>query len=67
MSASLQGPKLNYLAIEKQAYAIYKALNHFQPYLLKNHCIIFFPHLAVKSLCVQQDLGEGGANWTTNL
>lgn len=36
MSASLQGPELNYPTIDKHTYAVYKAVNHFQPYLLKN-------------------------------
>eukprot|EP00253_Pinus_taeda_P020053 PITA_20053 len=47
MSASMQGPKLNYPTIDKQAYAIYKAVKHFKPYLLKNHCIVFVPHPTV--------------------
>jgi len=44
MDASMQGPKLNYPTIEKQAYAVYKVLKHIRPYLLKNHCIVYIPH-----------------------
>jgi len=58
MSASMQGPNLNYPAIEKQAYAFYKVVKHFRPYLLKNHYIVFVPHPAIRTLLVQQDLGE---------
>jgi len=53
MSTSIQGPELNYPAINKHEYTVYKAVKHFQPYLLKNHCIIFMPHQAVRSLFVE--------------
>jgi len=62
MSDSLQGLELNYLAIDKQSYAIYKAMKHLWPYLLKNHCIIFVMHPKVRSLFVQQELGERRVN-----
>jgi len=35
LSASLQGPELNYSTIEKHVYIVYKVVDHFQPYLLK--------------------------------
>jgi len=44
MSARMQGPELNYPTIDKQAYAVYKEVKHFRPYLLKNHCIVFIAH-----------------------
>lgn len=53
MSADLQGPELNYPVVNKQSYSVYKAVKHFRRYLLKNHVIIFVPHLAVRSLCGQ--------------
>lgn len=37
ISTSMQGPKLNYLSIDKKAYEVYKAVKHFRPYLMKNH------------------------------
>ena len=67
MSASMQGTELNYPAIEKQAYVVYKVVKHFRPYLLKSHCTIFVPHPAVRSLLVQQELGERCVNWMIGL
>jgi hypothetical protein len=37
MSTNLQGAELNYPAVDKQAYAVYKAVKHFRSYILKNH------------------------------
>jgi len=31
MSASIQGPKLNYHAVDKQVYAVYKVVEYFRP------------------------------------
>lgn len=58
MSSILQGHEINYPTIDKQAYIIYKAVKHFWPYLLKNHCVIFVLCPMVRSLFVQQELGE---------
>ena len=35
MRTSLQGVELNYPAIDKQAYAVFKAVKQFRPYILK--------------------------------
>jgi hypothetical protein len=50
MSTNLQGTKLKYPAIEKQAYVVYKAVKHFRSYILKNHTKVIVPHPAVRSL-----------------
>ena len=63
MSTGLQGAGLNYPEIEKQAYAVYKAVKHFRPYILKNHVTVYVPHPAVRSLFMQQELGERRGNW----
>ena len=47
MSTNIQGVELNYPAIDKQAYAIYKAVKHFMSYILKNHTKVIVPNLAV--------------------
>lgn len=67
MSVRLQGPELNYPAINKHAYVVYKAVKHFRPYLLNNHVIIFMPHPIVRSLFVQQELDERKVNLMTKL
>jgi hypothetical protein len=47
MSTNLQGVELNYPAIDKHAYAVYKAVKHFRSYILKNHTKVIVPHPAV--------------------
>ena len=64
MSTSLQGAKLNYPAVDKQAYALFKAVKQFRSYILKNQTKVIVPHPAVRSLFVQKELGERG-NWVT--
>ena len=46
---------------------VYKAVKHFRPYILKNHVTVFVPHPAVRSLFVQQELGERRGNWVACL
>jgi hypothetical protein len=50
MSTNLQGVDLNYPAIDKQAYIVYKAVKHFRSCILKNHTKVIVPHPAVISL-----------------
>jgi hypothetical protein len=47
MSTNLQGDELNYPTVDKQAYAVYKAVKHFRSYILKNHTKVIVPHPAV--------------------
>jgi hypothetical protein len=63
MSINLQGIELNYPAIDKQAYAVYKAVKHFISYILKNHTKVIVPHLAFQSLFTKQNMGERRGNW----
>eukprot|EP00253_Pinus_taeda_P027990 PITA_27990 len=66
-SSNLQGAELNYSDVEKQAYAIFKSIKHFRPFLLKTHTkiIVLFP--VVRNLLVQKDVGEKRAIWVTAL
>lgn len=66
-SSNLQGAELNYFDVEKQAYAVFKEIKHFRPFLLKTHTkiIVLFP--VVRNLLVQKDVGEKRANWVTAL
>ena len=43
MSTGLQGAKLNYPAIDKQAYALFKVVKQFRPYILKNRTKMIIP------------------------
>jgi len=58
MSTNLQGPKLKYPTIEKQAYVVYKVVKHFRSYIMKNHMKFIVPHPAIRSLFAQQEMGE---------
>ena len=55
MSTGLQGGELNYLAMDKQAYAVFKVVKQFRPYILKSQTKVVVPHPAVRSLFVQKD------------
>ena len=72
MRTGLQRDELNYLAVDKQdmdkqAYAVFKAVKKFRPYILKNRTKVIVPHLAVRSLFIQKELGERRGNWVTAL
>jgi len=66
-SSNLQGAELNYSDVEKQAYAVFKAVKYFRPFLLKTHTKIIVPFPALRNLLVQKDVGEKRANWVTAL
>jgi hypothetical protein len=66
-SSNLQGAELNYSEVEKQAFAVYKAIKHYRPFLLKAHTKVIVPFSAVRQLLVQRELGEKRANWVTTL
>jgi hypothetical protein len=63
MSTNLQGEELNYPAIDKQAYVVYKVVKHFISYILKNHTKFIVPHPAVRSLFTQHEMGERRGSW----
>ena len=52
MSTGMQGAKLNYPAMDKQAYVVFKAVKQFRPYILKNWTKVIIPHPAVRSLFI---------------
>ena len=67
MITGLQGAELNYPTFYKQAYAFFKAVKQFRPYILKNITKVVFPHPAVRTLFVQKELGERREDWVTTL
>ena len=66
-SLNLQGAELNYSKVEKQAFAVYKAIKHYKPFHLKSHTKVIVYFSAVRQLLVQRELGEKRANWVTTL
>ena len=63
----LQGAELNYPTVDKQHYTFFKAVKQFRSYILNNRMKVIVPHLAVRSLFVQKELGERRGNWVTYL
>jgi hypothetical protein len=47
MSTNLRGDDLNYPAIDKHAYAVYKVVKHFISYIINNHTKFIVPHPAI--------------------
>jgi hypothetical protein len=62
MSSAFKGTELNYLVVDRKAYAIFKAVKHFRSYLLKSRTKVIVPYPAVRNLLVQKELGEKRAN-----
>lgn len=58
MSTRLEGAELNYPAIDKKGFAVFKVVKYFRLYLLRSHNKIIVPHSVVRSLLIQKDLGE---------
>ena len=67
MSTGLHGVELNYPSIDNQDFVVFKAIKHFQPYLLRSHTKIIVPHSAVRYLLIQKELGDRQGNWITSL
>ena len=67
MSTRLHGDELNYLAVDKQEYAVFKVVKQFRPYILKKRTKIIVPYPTVRILFVQKELGERRRNWETTL
>lgn len=58
----LEGSKLVYPNIDKQAFVILKVVKHFRPYLLRSHTKIIGPNSVVRSLLIQKETGYGWGN-----
>ena len=62
MRIGLQGDELNYLVVYKKAYAVFKVVKQFIPYILKNQTKVIVPHPVVRTPFVQKKLGEQRGN-----
>ena len=49
-SKALRDSPLKYNIMEKQAFALIKALKDFRVYILHSHVIAFAPHVVVKDI-----------------
>lgn len=63
MSTPLKDAELSYPNIEKQAYALVKAVKKFRHYLLRAKIYAIVPDAAVKTLLMQNELGERRGKW----
>ena len=59
-SKALRDAPLKYNIMEKQAYALIKALKDFRVYILHSHIIAFVPHSVVKEILTQDPDGKRG-------
>jgi len=62
MRTGLQGVELKYSTIDKQAFAVFKAVKHFGPYLLRSHTKVIVPHTVVRALLIQKEQGDRRGN-----
>ena len=62
MSFNLQGVELKYQNVEKQGFAVFKVIKHFRPYILKSQTKVIVPHLVVRYLFFQKEMGERREN-----
>ena len=49
MSSNFKGAELNYHEVDKQAFAIFKAVKHFRPYLLKSKMKVIVPYPLIRN------------------
>ena len=59
-SRALRDSPLKYNIMEKQVFALIKALKDFRVYILHSHIIAFFPHTVFKDILNQEPDGKRG-------
>lgn len=57
-SSTFKGVELKYPEVDKHAYAVFKAVKHFRPYLLKSKTHVIVPLPAVRNLLVLLSLSN---------
>ena len=66
-SKSLRDAELKYNIMEKQAYAMVKALKAFRTYVLHSKIIAYVPTSAVKDILVQADSDGKRGRWLAKI
>jgi hypothetical protein len=66
-SKTLRDSELKYDIMEKQAYALLKALKSFRVYVLHYEIIAYVPSSVVKEILVQPDSEGKGGRWITKI
>ena len=63
----LRDEELKYDIMEKQAYALIKALKYFRIYILHSHVVAYVPNSVVKRILTQPDPEWRRAKWISVL
>eukprot|EP00253_Pinus_taeda_P025344 PITA_25344 len=66
-SRSLRDAPLKYQIIEKQAYALVKAIKDFRIYILYSHVIAYVPNSVVKDILTQEGLEGKRGKWIASI
>ena len=64
---TLRGSTLKYNIMEKQAYALVKALKEFRVYIMHSHSTVFVPSAATKDILTQAEPDGRRAKWIATL
>eukprot|EP00253_Pinus_taeda_P029252 PITA_29252 len=66
-SRALRDAPLKYQVMEKQAYALFKAIKDFRIYILYSHVIAYVPSPIVKDILTQENLEGRRGKWIANI
>jgi hypothetical protein len=66
-SRALRDAKVRYDIMEKQAYALVKALKYFRTYVLQSKIIAYIPSAVVKDILIQPDINERRSKWMAKI
>ncbi|KAH9305664.1 hypothetical protein KI387_010068, partial [Taxus chinensis] len=67
MRCPLKKHELNYSQLEKNAYAVVKAVKKFHFYFLNPHTVVMLPRSTIKSILTQQDPKVRRGNWIAKI
>jgi len=63
MSCPLKNAELKYSNLDKQYFALIKAVKKFRHYILRRKLYAIVPDSAIKTLLMQNELGERRGKW----
>eukprot|EP00253_Pinus_taeda_P034932 PITA_34932 len=66
-SKALRDAPLKYQIMEKQAYALVKAIKDFRIYILYSHIIAYVPNAVVKDILTQEGIEGKRGKWIANI
>jgi len=66
-SRALRDAPLKYQIMEKQAYALVKAIKDFRIYILYSHVIAYVPNVVVKDILTQEGIEGRRSKWIDNI